>query len=369
MRYALLGLRRSHLAWCVLVAAGCGAGIHYAVPSRPWARDARFGWLGGAGPAPSRAALCRDWEAAVEDRDPRAASHDSYPETAPAKACYTVVEHGPDGVHAGPTPEGCGFPAASDAAGLEALAAELRERPDGPRARSLFDCDLGEADRRAALEHDARTLTRLAARARQGAAPAPYSLIVLPGYGAAEQAETRLAGWRPGAPCRSLSAVDQERLGVNVPRAVRGAEALRAGVAPVVLVSGGAVHSPVVEAFALAHLLECSLPVHADEILVEPCARHTHTNLRNAGRWIVAMGGRAAYVLTDDSLQDDYLQEWSGFELVAGSLDRRSLRDWGILLGSWRQASRGIAAGFWYTPYRFWAEPRDGLGSFTCLGP
>ena len=47
--------------------------------------------------------------------------------------------------------------------------------------------------------------------------------------------------------------------------------------------------------------------------------------------------------------------------------DERSLRDWGYVIGSWRQASTGIRAGFWFTPYRFWAEPRDGLGSVTCV--
>ena len=363
-------MRRAHFAWCVLVAAGCGAGIHYAVPRRPWARDARFGFLGGSGPAPSRAALCRDWQAAVEDRDPHATSHDSYPETDPARACFTFVDHGPRGVRVGPAPQGCGFPVADGAERLERLASELRARPDGAIARGLFECELTPADRRAAIEHNAGALTHLAARARAGApAPAPYTAVVIPGYGASEQRETSLVGWRPGDPCLPLSTADQERLGVNVVRAVRGAAALRGGVAPVIIVSGGAVHSPVVEAFALAHLLQCTLPVRADEILLEPCARHTHTNLRNAGRWIVAMGGRAAYVLTDDGLQDDYLQEWSGFEMIAGSLDRRSLRDWGTLLGSWRQASRGIDSGFWYTPYRFWAEPRDGLGSWTCVQP
>jgi hypothetical protein len=34
------------------------------------------------------------------------------------------------------------------------------------------------------------------------------------------------------------------------------------------------------------------------------------------------------------------------------------------LIGSWRQASVGINAGFWYTPYRFWADPRH--HDFSC---
>jgi hypothetical protein len=65
-------------------------------------------------------------------------------------------------------------------------------------------------------------------------------------------------------------------------------------------------------------------------------------------------------------VQSDYFQDSSGFELLLGSIDQRSLRDWGYLVGAWRQASRGMNAGFWFTPYRFWAEPRDGLGALTC---
>ena len=45
----------------------------------------------------------------------------------------------------------------------------------------------------------------------------------------------------------------------------------------------------------------------------------------------------------------------------------RATRDWGYLLGSWRQASSGVSSGFWFTPYRFWAEPRNALGSVTCV--
>jgi hypothetical protein len=153
-------------------------------------------------------------------------------------------------------------------------------------------------------------------------------------------------------------------------RSARAADALRGGVAPAVIVSGGAVHSRVIEAFALMQLLECREHVDPERIILEPCAEHTHTNLRNSARWLRAMGGRAAYLLTDDGIQSEYFQDASGFDYIMGSVDQRSLRDWGYLLGSWRQASIGIDAGFWFTPYRFWAEPRDGLGSQTCVnGP
>ena len=81
----------------------------------------------------------------------------------------------------------------------------------------------------------------------------------------------------------------------------------------------------------------------------------------------VELGGRTAYLVTDQGLQGGYLQEWNVFHMIGGSIDQRALRDWGYLLGAWRQASVGIDSGFWFTPYRFWAEPRDGAGSLTCL--
>jgi hypothetical protein len=117
----------------------------------------------------------------------------------------------------------------------------------------------------------------------------------------------------------------------------------------------------------LEWLLSCRLGVPATAVLLDPCADHTHTNLRNTGALVRALGGRTAYLLTDDGLQSGYLEEWTSFDLIGGSIDQRSLRDFGHLLGSWRRASVGMSAGFWYTPYRFWAEPEDGLGSFTCV--
>jgi hypothetical protein len=79
------------------------------------------------------------------------------------------------------------------------------------------------------------------------------------------------------------------------------------------------------------------------------------------------MGGRAAYLVTIDGMQSDYFEDDSWFEGILGSIDQRSLRDWGYVIGSWRRASVGEDTGYWFTPYRFWAEPRDGLGSATCV--
>jgi hypothetical protein len=152
---------------------------------------------------------------------------------------------------------------------------------------------------------------------------------------------------------------------VNVDRSARAALAWAGHVAPVVIVSGGAVHSTLVEAFLLDYIATCRVGVPSDRVLLDPCADHTHTNVRNGGRIVEALGGRTSYIVTDDSFQATYLQEWTLFSAFGGSIDQRALRDWGYLIGSWRQASIGIDAGFWYTPYRFWADAR--YRDFSCV--
>jgi hypothetical protein len=245
------------------------------------------------------------------------------------------------------------------------LEGEARDALDPSRPTTMFPCTLRQEQKRAAARHNATVLRTVAALP----ASYPYSAILVPGFGIAAQAEASIAGWLPGDACRPLSELDRIRLGAMVPRTQRALDAWRGGVAPMVLVSGGSLHSPMVEAFAMENLLTCreGVSVPPTRVLVEPCAEHTHTNLRNAGRWLVEMGARVGYLVTDDGVQADYFQDWTGLNLLAESLDARSARDWGYVVGSWRQASVGINAGFWFTPYRFWAEPRPGWGSFTCV--
>jgi hypothetical protein len=63
------------------------------------------------------------------------------------------------------------------------------------------------------------------------------------------------------------------------------------------IVSGGAVHSQDNEALLMRQWL-LDRGVGAARILVEPCARHTTTNLRNAGRMVLAAGATEALVVT-----------------------------------------------------------------------
>jgi hypothetical protein len=331
------------------------------------ANDARFGRLAGAGEPPSQQAMCTSWTWSVLARDPWAITHVSFPETNVQDACFTPVTHDGRNVSVRPAPRGCSYPDAPARARLEALADELdRLAEDGAAAHELYPCQLTSAQRSIACRHNARALRAMARRRETY----PYASVILPGHGLLEQNDTAIASFLPGQSCSGLADGDLGRLGAMPFRSARAADALRGGVAPAVIVSGGAVHSRVIEAFALMQLLECREHVDPERIIIEPCAEHTHTNLRNSARWLRAMGGRAAYLLTDDGIQSEYFQDASGFDYIMGSVDQRSLRDWGYLLGSWRQASIGIDAGFWFTPYRFWAEPRDGLGSQTCVnGP
>ena len=318
---------------------------------------------------------CRDWDLATNDPD--AKKHVAFPEHEP-RACFVEVFYDPRTAaieKVGPAPAGCGYPEAGTRERLAARA-DAYERVAADPSLSKIDrvplelaCALSPATRRAAALANARTLRSYAASIGPGDIAAhPYALASTFGYGQGVQNASKLLPWAPGAPCVELTEADLRLLSVNVVRAGRAADAYENGVAPLVSVSGGAVHAKLVEAFMLGHLVQCLGGVPSDRILYDPCADHTHTNVRNTGALVTGIGGRTAYVVTDDFIQSDYLQDWTAFDLIGGSVDQRALRDFGYVLGAYRQASRGIDAGFWLTPYRFFAEPREGRGSFTCVG-
>ena len=353
-------LRFVRYAGVGLVAAGCT--VHAETPSSPL-HDARGGF------APESfdvASACGDWRRASRG-DRLSMNHTSFPESDRARSCFVPVHY--DGETATPdaVPEGCGYRPHDVRADLEREAERyerIAQQSPNDGSASLPEelaCKLPDHVRRAAAEHNARTLHTLAND--DSSAPYPYATIEVFGYGHPSHAGTPLDTWLPDDACPAH--VDLRRFSVNVDRAARGALAFAGHVAPVVIVSGGAVHSPVVEAFLLDYLATCRIGMPSTRILLDPCANHTHTNVRNAGRLLRAIDGRTAYIVTDDTLQATYLQEWTVFNLVGGSIDQRSLRDWGYLLGSWRQASSPAAFGFWYTPYRFWADAR--LRDFSCV--
>jgi hypothetical protein len=324
------------------------------------------------GLAPSdfdRGSACDAWRWATANE--AAKQHDAFPELS-SLGCFATVhyERGPERIVAASEPgRGCDYVPADHATKLRERAAVYRAIADGRRPSEApmpleLACELPDEVRAHAARTNAETLAELATDQRSYA----YAAGITFGFGHSEQDGAGLVDWRPSQQCRALDDDLRGLLTVNVMRADRAAETWRSGLSPVVIFSGGAVHARTIEAFMLMHLAVCDGRVPARRVLVDPCADHTHTNVRNAGALVRYLDARTAYVVTDDFLQADYLQEWTGFELLGGSIDDRSLRDFGYLLGSWRQASRGIDSGFWFTPYRFFSDPDPASRWFTCVG-
>jgi len=106
-----------------------------------------------------------------------------------------------------------------------------------------------------------------------------WPFVIVPGY-------TPRLGWSRGLHPWAAARLAEAALTVD------------AGLASTIIVSGGSVHSDDNEAVLMRQwLLERG--VDAARILVEPCARHTTTNLRNAGRMVLAAGAHEALVVTN----------------------------------------------------------------------
>jgi hypothetical protein len=153
--------------------------------------------------------------------------------------------------------------------------------------------------------------------------PMPYDVIVVPGYTPLDQT-TASPELHPIARSRLLTALS----------------ALRAGYAPLILVSGGNVHpadTPFNEALEMKRFL-LAQGVPSSAIIVEPCARHSHTNLRNAGRFMISAGLRTALIVTSWD-QGMYFgrARLSGF-------DARCVADLGYVVGTfYRVENVGVA--------------------------
>jgi hypothetical protein len=120
----------------------------------------------------------------------------------------------------------------------------------------------------------------------------PYAAILLPGEGPENE-------W-------AMSPVGKYRCQL-------GADAYRSGKAPFIIVSGGFVHpfqTPYCEALEMKNYLVHTLGVPDDAVILEPHARHTTTNIRNANRIMLRQGfprdkrvlcvstaGQSAYIL------------------------------------------------------------------------
>lgn len=120
----------------------------------------------------------------------------------------------------------------------------------------------------------------------------PYSVIVIPGAGS-EVSNVSISPW------------GRERVRL-------GALAYRSGKAPFILVTGGFVHpsqTPYCEALEMKRYLMEVYEIPAAAILLEPYARHTTTNLRNASREVFDYGIPSAkpMLIVSDEAQITYI--------------------------------------------------------------
>jgi hypothetical protein len=119
-----------------------------------------------------------------------------------------------------------------------------------------------------------------------------YSVLLVPGEG-------------PETYDVQLSALGKERLRLAV-------AAYRAGMAPYFLLSGGFVHpsrTSFCEAMEMKRYLEEVYAIPSSTILVDPHARHTTTNLRNASREVFDyhLPTDRPMLVVSDRLQTDYI--------------------------------------------------------------
>ncbi|HEX7604546.1 MAG TPA: YdcF family protein [Polyangiaceae bacterium] len=151
----------------------------------------------------------------------------------------------------------------------------------------------------------------------------PYDLIVIPGYTPLDATEpTPIV--HPTAAARLDDAI----------------AAYQHGLAPILLVTGGNVHpdgTPFNEAMLMKRYL-VSKKVPAGAIILEPCARHSHTNLRNAGRFMQSYGLVTALVVTSTDQAFYFANpKMSGF-------DERCVVDLGYLVGTFQTQPEGRVA-------------------------
>jgi hypothetical protein len=136
----------------------------------------------------------------------------------------------------------------------------------------------------------------------------PYSAILVPGSGP-DSLEVRLS---PKA---------RQRLEAAVTR-------YRAQAAPFIIVSGGYVHparTPYCEALEMKRALVEEYAIPASAIIIDPHARHTTTNVRNAARLMFRYGmpmSKPGLIVTD---------EQQAASIAAPAFDERNQRETGTI--------------------------------------
>jgi vancomycin permeability regulator SanA len=125
--------------------------------------------------------------------------------------------------------------------------------------------------------------------------------------------------------------------GVNIdPKSINrcklAAQKYNEGVVPFILVSGGHVHpnkTPYSEAVEMKKYLVNDLNIPGRAVIIDPHARHTTTNMRNAARIVYKFNLPAdkKILITTDSLQNAFLLNMERrFKMELGCLPYRDLK-------------------------------------------
>ena len=183
--------------------------------------------------------------------------------------------------------------------------------------------DWSYCESRAAASLSRENAAVLQSEAFRARSATPYDLLIVPGH-------------TPADAQKPLTQVDP----VAAARLDEAVALYHEGKSRIVLVSGGNVHpdnTPYTEALtAKAYLLAHGLPASA--IVVEPCARHSTTNLRNAGRFMLKYHLRTALVVTSAD---------QAFYFANGrvtTLESRSYDDLGYMVGDLKGKTRTTVA-------------------------
>lgn len=159
-------------------------------------------------------------------------------------------------------------------------------------ARRLLDANRRDEAGRFEPMHEGENAAAVRRVASVRWADFPYTAIVVPGAGP-DRDDVALDPWA------------KMRLELAVMR-------YRRGQAPFILVSGGYVHpnqTPFNEALEMKRALVRDFGVPAEAVIIDPHARHTTTNLRNAARLALRYGLPASspMLITSDAGQSAYI--------------------------------------------------------------
>ena len=167
----------------------------------------------------------------------------------------------------------------------------------------------------------------------------PFDAVIVPGYTPLDQR----------VPTPGVHALGRERV-------LRAAVEWDDGLAPFIILSGGYVYpddNPFNEALEMKKLLVAGgLP--EDAVLIEPCARHSHTNIRNVGRLMLSAGLVNGLVVTS------YDQAYYLLNHYRSGFSARCWRDFGHLLGRFRKYTPHSTAFYPYAAvFEVGREPLD----------